>query len=65
VVLDGLEEYFGLGLVRVAPARWIRLTGPKDLRVGRVTLPKDVPVLSVPRIVERFHLLQVLFGTHV
>src|SRR5262245_4704527 len=50
--------------VRRAPGR-IRLTGPVHLRVSRVPPPKQLPVLSVQRVVERFHPLQVFFGTHV
>jgi hypothetical protein len=54
VVFDRLEERFGFGVVRVAAACRIRLTGPIDLRVRGVPFPKHPPVLSVPGIVERF-----------
>src|SRR6202030_2511874 len=50
--------------MRRAAAGRIRLSRPVHGGVRRMPLPKYLPVLRVPRIVECLHPLQILFGAH-
>ena len=49
----------GLGLVRLASTRGAGLPRPVDGRVGGVPFSEHLPVLGVPRVVERLHPLQI------
>src|SRR5579872_3378634 len=45
-------------MIRTAQSRF-RLTGPRDDGVGRMALFKRIPVLPIPRVVERSHQFKV------
>src|SRR5438477_7413109 len=64
MVLDRLEERLRFGLVRITTACRLGLPWPIHGSVRRMSLPEDVPVLRVPRVVQGLHPLQVLFTVH-
>src|ERR1700674_4158420 len=60
IVGERFEKFDGLRLVIVAPSCRLGLTGPEYGGVLGMPLFKRIPVLCVPRIVERPHELKIV-----
>src|ERR1700730_12503346 len=65
MVFYGLEERLGLGLMSVSAERRGRLPGPVHRRVRRMPLPEHLPVLRIPRVIQRLHSLKIVVACHV